>query len=56
MLSNSELLVVHKPNLDGFWNLEAIGIVDSPLMSDDEHAVEVFNKTVKLDNGRYLVA
>ena len=56
MLSNSESLVVSKPNLDGFWNLEAIGIVDSPLMSDDEHAVEVFNKTVKLDNGRYLVA
>ena len=54
MLSNCDLSVVDRPNLDGFWNLESIGISDSPLTSDDDKAVEMFNKSVS--NGRYLVA
>ena len=54
MLSNVDSSLVTKPNLDIFWNLELIGIMDSPLTSDDDKALEMFNSTVKFDNGRYL--
>ena len=30
--------------------------MDSPLTSDDDQALEMFNSTVKFDNGRYLVS
>lgn len=56
MFSNVDSSLVHKPNLDIFWNLESIGIVDSPLNTDDKRAMEIFNNTVKFDNGRYLVS
>ena len=39
-------------NLDIFWNLESIGITDSPLITDDKQALEIFNNTVKFENGR----
>ena len=32
-----------KPNLDRFWNLESLGIVESPLTSDDGQAINHFN-------------
>ena len=48
--------LLNKPDLNSFWNLESIGIVDSPLTSDDDWAFEMFNSTVKFDNGRYLVS
>ena len=56
MLSNADSSLVDKPNLDIFWNLESIGIVDLPSTSDDDQALETFNSTVKFDNGRYLVS
>ena len=54
MLSNIDLSLA-KQNLDIFWNLESIGIMDSPMKSDDDKALEMFNNTIKFDNGRYLV-
>ena len=54
MLSSIDLSLA-KPNLDIFWNLESIGIMDSPVKSDDDKALEMFNNTIKFDNGRYLV-
>ena len=48
-------LSLAKPDLDIFWNLESIGIMDSPVKSDDDKALEMFNNTIKFDNGRYLV-
>jgi len=56
MFSSVDSSFVDKPNLDIFWNLESIGIVDSPLTSDDDQALETFNSTVKFDNGRYQVS
>ena len=56
MLSNVDSSLLHKPNLDIFWNLESIGITDSSLNTDDKRAMEIFNNIVKFDNGRYLVS
>ena len=56
MLSNADSSIVDKPNLNSFWNLESIGIMNSLLISDDDRALEMFNTTVKFDNGKYLVS
>ena len=37
-------------SIDDFWNLEAIGIQDSPYTSDDERALENFNRTLKIED------
>ena len=44
-----------KPNLEDFWRLESIGINDSPLDSDNEKALNIFNKTLKFEDDRYKV-
>jgi len=51
MFCNVDLALTDKPNLSGLWNLESIGIVDSPLSSDDDRALEVFNNSVKFEDG-----
>ena len=51
MLSNVDFSLTDKPNLSGFWNLESVGIVDSPLGSDDDRALEMFNNSVKFEGG-----
>jgi len=56
MLSNVTLSLTDKPNLSGFWNLKSIGIVDSPLSSDDDQALEIFNNSVKFEDGQYMVS
>ena len=43
------------PNLEDFWNVEAIGILDNPTNTDDEKAMQNFRETLKRDNGRYQV-
>ena len=55
MLTNIDPCLSTKPSLEQFWNLESIGITESPLKSDDDQAIENFNKTVKFTNGRYSV-
>ena len=54
MLSNIDLALT-KPDLDIFWNLESIGIMDSPVTSDNDKALENFNNTVQFADGRYSV-
>ncbi|MEW8547947.1 MAG: aspartyl protease family protein, partial [Candidatus Thiodiazotropha sp.] len=44
-----------KPDLEDFWNVEGIGITDSPTSSDDERALQQFNDTLKYEDGRYQV-
>jgi len=44
-----------KPNIDDFWNVEALGITDDNVNTDDIIANENFNKTLMFENGRYSV-
>jgi len=41
--------------LDQFWNLEALGITESPSASDDDQAIAHFNQMVHFAEGRYMV-
>ena len=55
VMNNTDLLSVSRPNLESFWNLEAIGITDSPKTCDDDQALENFQKTVSYQANRYFV-
>ncbi len=44
-----------KPDLEDFWNVEAIGLVDSPNSNDDEVAMQNFKDTLRFEDGRYFV-
>ncbi|CAH0721448.1 unnamed protein product, partial [Brenthis ino] len=53
---------LHKPDLPlktddvkRLWDLESIGIVDSPKCSRDEEAIKQFNKTIQYKDNRYYV-
>ena len=52
----TESNVMDKPQLERFWDLETIGIMDSPHISDDETAQALFSKAVTFENGRYNVS
>ncbi|MCP4490541.1 MAG: DDE-type integrase/transposase/recombinase [Gammaproteobacteria bacterium] len=41
--------------LEKFWRLESIGIMDSPEMKEDDHAIENFNNTIEFRENRYHV-
>ena len=56
IFGNIDLSIMHKPNLEQFWNLEYIGITDSPRTLDDDKALESFEETVRYENNRYFVA
>ncbi|XP_060551271.1 uncharacterized protein LOC132712851 [Ruditapes philippinarum] len=45
-----------KPNLEDFWNIESIGILDNPDISNDENAMRHFKDTLSFNDGRYQVA
>ena len=45
-----------KPQLERFWDLETIGITDSPHSSDDDTAHALFQQSVSRDDGRYMVS
>ena len=47
MFSNTDLSLACKPDLELFWNLESIGIMDSPKMCDDDQALENFQKMIR---------
>ena len=44
----------HDPCQD-LWNLEKIGITDSPYVKEDDKALEHFNNTIIYQGSRYLV-
>ena len=54
-LNSTNLPFTSKPNLELFWNLEAIGITDSPRVCDNDQALESFQKTIKYNNNQYFV-
>ncbi|XP_063635169.1 uncharacterized protein LOC134805902 [Cydia splendana] len=43
-------------NLKELWDLETIGIVDSPKESREEEALRHFNETTRFEHGRYQVS
>lgn len=51
--------VTHKsPNLivSDLWNLDAIGISDSPYLSDDDNALDQLNNTICYGSEQYQIA
>ena len=55
MLTSIDLSLEPQPNLEHFWNLESIGIRESPVAVDDYRVLDHFNKTIEFVDGRYLV-
>ena len=45
-----------KPNLEDFWRLESIGILDTPRDPKDDQILQQFNETVQYADGRYKVS
>uniref|UniRef100_A0A914URF9 Reverse transcriptase domain-containing protein n=1 Tax=Plectus sambesii TaxID=2011161 RepID=A0A914URF9_9BILA len=41
--------------VENFWKLEAIGVNDNPEVDDDEVALQQFQNSVKIKDGRYVV-
>lgn len=54
-LTTIDSVVPTKPDLEDFWNVEGIGIIDNPQCSDNESALRKFHDTLKFENGRYQV-
>ena len=55
MLTSADTSLFTKPNLEQFWDLESLGIRESPTTSDDDQALSNFNKTVFCADKRYFV-
>ena len=55
MLTSVDSPIAVKPSIELFWNLESLGITESPSISEDDVALDHFNKTVKFFDGRYMV-
>jgi len=51
--TNPDNSIPVKPSIDEFWSLESIGIKDSPTATDDDIALDNFNKTIKYEDERY---
>ncbi|MCP4486607.1 MAG: hypothetical protein GY820_04700, partial [Gammaproteobacteria bacterium] len=54
-LKNRKATTDTTTTLEDFWKLESIGIMDSPILNDDDVALEKFNKSVFYKDGRYHV-
>ena len=55
LLSYADDLVTKNPNIEDLWNLETIGIVKPVDITDDDRALEQFNKSVCFENKRYYI-
>ena len=47
--------VTKNSNVEDFWNLERIGIVEPLDITNDDRALEQLNKLVCFKNGRYYI-
>ena len=45
-----------KANIEDFWNLETIGINDSPVDPQDSEALKAFHETLRYEGGQYYVS
>ena len=55
MLTSVDSPIAVKPSIELFWNLESLGITESPSVSEDDVALDHFNRAVKFVDGRYMV-
>ena len=55
VFTNVDCVIPRKPDLEDFWNVEAIGVHDNPDSTNDEIAKQQFKETVKFEEGRYQV-
>ena len=55
LMTHADYSLPLKPNLEDFWQLESIGIQESPTESDDTKALNRLNETLSFENGRYSV-
>ena len=44
--------VLNGPQLQDFWNVEKIGIIDDDITNDDVNAYDQFRKTLTFQEGR----
>ena len=56
MLSNIDQPLACESTIDQFWNLESIGITDSPKTTNDDKALDTFERTVRYVDNRYFVS
>ena len=55
LYSNVDSVVPTNPNIEDFWKIESIGVMDSPPLTNDEIALKTFNDSLKIENGRFQV-
>ena len=55
IFTNVDTVYPRKPDLEDFWNVESIGVIDKKITSGDDKAKEIFRDTLKFENGRYQV-
>ena len=55
VFTNVDAVNPKKPDLEDFWNVESIGVMDNNKTSDDDKAKEIFKDTLKFENGRYQI-
>ena len=55
LLSSADDSVIGNPNIEDLWNLEAIGIAEPLDITNDDRALEQFNRSVCVQNGRYYI-
>lgn len=55
LVTDVDAILPHKRNIQDFWNVETIGILDTPETSLDELVQKKFEQSLKFENGRYQV-
>lgn len=55
LFSEVDRSLPNKPDIEDFWNMEAIGITDSDSLSRDETAMKHFQENIMFEDGRYNV-
>lgn len=55
LVTDVDAVLPHKRNIQDFWNVETIGILDTPETSLDDLVQKKFEQSLKFENGRYQV-
>ena len=55
VFTNVDAVNPRKSDLEDFWNVKSIGVIDSNISSDDDKAKKIFKHTLTFENVRYQV-